>query len=223
MVQQTVNATVDEMRRLPAQWFLGSYVPANRNLQPLTLTERRDVYLRQTFFTGASYLKRMFGAGIDQARGAPQQWGGGFEGYGKRFGSRYGQFVIQKTIQSGTDAILGYEPRYDYCHCKGFWPRTWHAVQRNFVTYNRTEVEKRPQIGSYGGAFAAGLIASETWRPEQENAWKAGGINVAAQAGYGALSNWLQEFAPDIGHKIMPKNRHQRGALMGTGEAMPGK
>jgi hypothetical protein len=210
-VTGTMNATVDTMRRLPAQWFLGSYVPANENLTPLTLTQRRDVYVRQTYLTGASYLKRLFGAGIDQARGAPHEWGGGFEGYAKRFGSHYGEFIIQNTIAAATDAALGYEPRYDYCHCTGFWERTRHAIGRNFYTYDHTEFERRPQIGLYVGAFAAGAIASEAWRPERENAWKAGAYNAAAQAGYGILSNWLQEFALDIGHKLSPKNR-RRGA-----------
>jgi len=220
-VNATAHATVDEMRRLPAQWFLGSYVPSDRHLTPLTLEQRRDVYIRQTFLTGASYLKRLFGAGIDQARGAPYEWGGGFGGYGKRFGSRYGQFIIQNSVEAAGDAVLGYEPRYDYCRCTGFWPRTKHAMVRNFVTYNETEKEKRPQIPLFVGAFAAGAISGATWRPAADNPWKDAGISVASQAGLGALSNWLQEFALDIGHKLLPK-RSRRSHLSTPGND-PGK
>ena len=208
-MNSTVNATVDSVRRLPAQWFLGTYVPANQDLKPLTMVERRDVYIRQTYLTGASYLKRMFGAGIDQARGAPSEWGGGLEGYGKRFASRYGQFILQNSLAAAGNAWLGYEPRYDYCKCTGFWPRTKHAIARNFVTYNHTEIEQRPQIPLYVGAFSAGVIAAETWRPEKESALKGGAYSAASQAGFGVLSNWLQEFALDIGHKITPKRRRQ--------------
>ena len=215
-MNSTVNATVDSMRRLPAQWFLGSYVPANQDLKPLTMVERRDVYIRQTYLTGASYLKRMFGAGVDQARGAPYEWGGGFGGYGKRFASRYGQFILQNSLAAAGDAWLGYEPRYDYCKCTGFWPRTKHAIARNFFTYNSTEIEKRVQIPLYVGAFSAGAIASETWRPEKDNAWKNGAYSAASQAGFGVLSNWLQEFALDIGHKISPKRRRSGAAVTGS-------
>ena len=220
-VNSTVNATVDTMRRLPAQWFLGSYVPSDRNLTPLTLEERRDVYIRQTYLTGASYLKRLFSAGVDQARGAPYEWGGGLGGYGKRFGSRYGQFIIQNSIAAAGNAALGYEPRYDYCKCTGFWPRTKHAIERNFVTYNETEVERRVQIPLYVGAFGAGAISGATWRPATENPWKDGAYSVASQAGFGVLSNWLQEFALDIGRKLSPQRRRRHARTSGSDAAQP--
>lgn len=213
-VNSTVNATVEQVRALPAQWFLGSYVPADRNLTPLTLEQRKDVYIRQTYLTGASYLKRLVGAGIDQARGSPYEWGGGFGGYGKRFASRYGEFIIQNSLAAAGNAALKYEPRYDYCKCTGFWPRTKHAIARNFVTYNETETEKRLQIPLYVGAFGAGAIGTAAWRPSRENPWREGAYSVASQAGFGVLSNWLQEFALDIGHKIAPKHRSQAGGLV---------
>jgi hypothetical protein len=209
-MNSTMTATVDTMRRLPAQWFLGSYVPSNQDLKPLTLTERRDVYVRQTYLTGASYLKRMVGAGLDQIRDAPNEWGEGIGGYGARFASRYGEFIIQNSLAATGNAILGYEPRYDYCKCTGFWPRTKHAIARNFVTYNETESEKRLQFPLYVGAFGAGAIAGATWRPSRDNPWKDGVYSVASQAGYGIISNWLQEFALDIGHKLAPKGRLRR-------------
>jgi hypothetical protein len=216
-IQTVVNETVDEVRRLPAQWFLGSYVPANEDLKPLTLRERRDVYVRQTYLTGASYLKRLVGAGVDQARGAPYDWGGGFGGYSKRFASHYGQFIIQNSIAAAGNAALGYEPRYDYCKCSGFWPRTRHAVIRNFVTYNSTEVEKRLQVPLYIGAFGAGAISAAAWKPDRENPWSSGGYSALSQAGLGALSNWLQEFALDIGRKLSPKARRTRGSFASPG------
>jgi hypothetical protein len=216
-MNSTMTSTVETVRRLPAQWFLGTYVPANQDLKPLTLVERRDVYLRQTYLTGASYLKRLFSAGVDQARGAPYEWGGGMGGYGKRFASRYGQFIIQNSISAAGDAILGYEPRYDYCKCTGFWPRTKHAIARNFYTYNFTESEKRLQIPLYVGAFGAGAISAAAWRPASDVPWKDGTWSVASQAGFGILSNWLQEFALDIGHKLTP--RRHRNAAPGSGFA----
>ncbi|HXW92129.1 MAG TPA: hypothetical protein VEK33_16385 [Terriglobales bacterium] len=196
-----VQADVNKVLNLPAEWFLGAYVPTNRNLRALTNRERSQVYVRQTYRTGASYLKRLFAAGVDQARGVPQQWGGGFQGYGQRFGSRYGQFIIQNTLASMGDAVLRYEPRYDLCRCTGMWPRTRHAFVRNLVTYNATETEKRPQLPLYVATFSAGVLAT-TWKPGRESPWRNGAYAVAGQAGYGAITNWLQEFALDLGHKL---------------------
>jgi len=203
-VETSIQAGVNKAIDLPGQWFLGAYVPASRHLQPLTNQERGDVYVRQTYLTGASYLKRLFAAGIDQTRGVPYQWGGGWAGYGKRFGSWYGQFIIQNTLTSAGDAVLHYEPRYDLCRCSGFWPRTRHAMLRNFITYDKTEANTHPQIPLYVAAFSAGALAT-AWKPDNENPWRNGAYATLGQAGYGAISTWLQEFALDIGHKLSRK------------------
>lgn len=203
-VESEVNTAVNLLTGLPGEWFLGSYVPSNRNLHPLTGDERGRVYVRQTYFTGASYLKRLFAAGIDQARGVPYAWGGGWEGYGRRFGSRYAQYVIQNSFVSAGDAILHYEPRYDLCKCSSFVARSRHAMLRNFVTYNDSETEKRAQIPLYLAAFGAGALASE-WKPGGQVAWRNGVYAALGQAGYGALSNWVEEFALDIGRKLSRK------------------
>jgi hypothetical protein len=190
-----------KLRELPAEWLIGPYIPSTHPLQPLTLRERQAVYFRQTFLTAGSYMARMFSAGIDQARGEPSEWGGGMEGYGLRFGSRYGQFVVANTLQSAGNAVLGYESRYDLCKCKGFWDRTKHAVARNFYTYNSTEQERRPQIPLYAGSFGAGMISS-IWLPGHRNTWKDGAYSALGQAAYGSGVNWVSEFAIDILRKV---------------------
>jgi hypothetical protein len=196
--------TLEKVRVLPAEWLIGPYIPSDRPLQPLTLRERREAYLRQTFLNAGAYLARMFTGGIDHARRVPPEWGGGMDAYGLRFGSRYGQFVIASTLESAGYAVLGYEPRYDLCKCSGFWPRTKHAFARNFYTYNRTEREKRPAIPLYVSAFAAGAMAS-VWTPGHRRAWKDGLYAAIGQAGYGMGINWVSEFALDILHVINKK------------------
>jgi hypothetical protein len=192
---------VEKIRDLPAEWLIGPYIPSTRPLQPLTFQQRREVYFRQTFLTAGSYVARMFSAGIDQARGSPSEWGGGMDGYGLRFGSRYGQFVITNTLQSAGNAALSYESRYDLCKCKGFWPRSKHAIARNFYTYNATERERRVQIPLYAGAFGAGMISS-IWLPGHRSSWKDGAYAALGQAAYGSGINWASEFAIDILRKI---------------------
>lgn len=196
----------EKMKDLPIVWLIGPYIPVQGQLVPLTMRERREVYFRQTYLNVGSYLARAFAAGIDQARGTPSQWGGGFGAYGQRFASRFGQFVISNTIVAAGNAGLGYEPRYDFCRCKGFWPRTRHAIARNFYTYDDTEQAKRPQIPLYVGSFAAGAI-STTWLPGQQNAWKSGAYSALQQVGYGSGINWVSEFAIDILDKLKVRKR----------------
>ena len=193
-----VKVLPSKIKDQPIVWLIGPYVSQQTALTPLTLRERREVYVRQTYLNAGAYFARGFAAGIDQARGIPYEWGGGIGGYGKRYASHFGQFAIGNSLVAAGNAVLGYEPRYDVCRCTGFWPRTRHAIVRNFVTYNQTEQQLRPQIPLYGGTFAAGVIAS-TWKPaNNRSAWKDGMYASLAQAGYGVAVNWVREFALDI-------------------------
>jgi len=195
------ESTLERVRDVPIVWLIGPYIPSSGPFLPLNNQQRAEVYVRQTFFTAGAYAERLFAAGIDQARGSPARWGGGMGGYGLRFGNRYGQFMIANTFHSVGNAALGYEPRYDFCRCTGFWPRTRHAIVRNFVTYDRTEHELRPAVPLYAGSFGAGMLSS-VWLPGRRNPWAEGGYAALEQAGFGSAYNWVSEFAIDILHKV---------------------
>jgi len=206
-VEQAATMTKDvatqglmKARDWESGWIAGIYVGPHRKLVTLTAEERREIYLKQTLTTPEAYAKRMFAALIDQARGEPWQWGGGWEGYGKRFASREGQFVAANTLAALGNAKLGYEVRYDKCKCEGLWPRTRHAFIRNLVTYDRSEEHLRPQLGLYGGAFAGGMI-STTWKPGSHNAFAEGGQAAVEQVGWGTLLNFFTEFSKEINRK----------------------
>ena len=197
--QENPTSRRKRLERLPIEWIIGPYIPVQGPLEPLSNRERVRIYVQQTFLTAGSYVARAFSAGIDQAEGAPHGWGGGFGGYGRRYAARYGEFVVQNSIFSGGNALLGYEPRYDFCRCDGFWPRTRHAISRNFVAYNRTERELRPQVPTYAGAFAAGALYN-TWLPGTQHIGRGGVYNMLWQAGIGSGYNFVSEFSLDILH-----------------------
>ena len=164
------QAAMVKARNWEASWLTGVYVEKGHTMLPLTLPERRELFLQQTLATPGAYTKRMFAAGIDQARGVPGDWGGGMQGYGKRFASREGQFISANTMAFLGNAALRYEPRYDQCQCSGFWLRSRHAILRNFLTYNQSEQLLRPQLALYGGSFGGGILSS-TWKPQPRNAF----------------------------------------------------
>jgi hypothetical protein len=200
------KAALFKARDWESGFLTGIYVGSGQPLLPVTREERRVIYLDQTLATPGAYMKRMFTAGIDQARGTPSQWDDGWGGYAERFASREGQFITANTLAYLGNSALKYDPRYDQCRCSGFWPRTRHAVLRNFVTYNQSERELRPQWGLYGGSFGGGLV-STAWKPHPRNAFAEGGRAMLGQAGYGALLNFFIEFSTDINRKIGAKKR----------------
>ncbi|MGB8989244.1 MAG: hypothetical protein WCC37_21770 [Candidatus Sulfotelmatobacter sp.] len=180
-------------------WIAGIYVGKNRKLVPMTRQQREDYYLHQTFTTPEAYMKRMFAALVDQARGVPA-WQGGIGGYAERFASREGQFFTSNSLAALGNAKLGYEVRYDKCKCSDFRHRMRHAIMRNFLTYDRSEENLRPQFALYGGAFGGGLMAT-AWKPSPKNAWVNGGWAVLGQAAYGSLVNLITEFGTEINAK----------------------
>lgn len=188
-------------RTWESSWLTGVFVKQGETMTPLTGPQRRELYLQQTLITPGAYMKRMFAAGIDQARGVPGQWDDGWGGYAERFASREGQFISANSLAALGNAALKYEPRYDRCQCKGFWPRTKHALLRNFVTFDQTEVDRRPQLALYGGAFGGGVI-STAWKPHPRNAFAEGGRAMLGQGAYGSLLNFFIEFAGEINRKI---------------------
>jgi hypothetical protein len=192
--------------QLDVNWLYGSYIPKNVPRQPLNGSQRASLYVRQTYTTPGIYVKTTLFTLHDQIKNNYPQWGDGFGGFAKRLGNRQVQFVIQNSVTSLGDGVLGWEPRYDRCSCEGFWPRTRHAVARNFVTYGRTEKSLRPQVMPYIGAFGASALATK-WEPGNSE-WMAKGYQGAiTQVFVGAGINWIGEFAPEIGRVLKRKKR----------------
>jgi hypothetical protein len=200
------KATLVRARDWESGWLTGPYIGRNRPLVAVTGPQREEIYLQQTLTTPSAYFKRMFVAGVDQLRETPLEWGDGWGAYGERFASREGQFITANSLAALGNAALRYEPRYDQCRCSGVGMRTRHAILRNFVTYNRSEQQLRPQWALFGGAFAGGVI-SASWKPHPRNALADGGYAVLGQAGWGALLNFFTEFAGDINRKLGAKRR----------------
>jgi hypothetical protein len=198
--KDAATAGLKKARDWESGWIAGVYVGRNRPLVTLTAEQRKEIYLRQTLTTPEAYLKRMFAAGIDQARGVPYQWDDGWAGYAERFASREGQFITANSLAALGNAALGYEVRYDQCKCHGLWPRTRHAFIRNLVTYDRSEEHLRPQWALYGGAFGGGAV-STTWKPGSHNVFAEGGQAMAEQIGWGTLLNFFTEFSREINRK----------------------
>jgi hypothetical protein len=191
-------------------WLYGAYVPKEAPLVLLTTLQREKLFIRQTFTTPGIYIKSGFLAALSQAQDEPYEWGGGMQGYGRRVASNYARTAIQNVFSTTGNAALRYEPRYDRCHCIGLGPRTKHALLRNFLTYNHTEKEFRPQFALYAGAFEFGML-SGVWEP-RSRLWTEGYEGILTQALFGMLSNWAGEFAPELREQLERRKVHAQSS-----------
>jgi hypothetical protein len=182
---------------LKVNWLYGSFVPKDVPFKPLTSEQRWKLYARMTYTTYGIYIKTAFFAMRDQVADSPPGWGQTGEGFAKRLGTRQAQFIIQNTLTAFGDGVADWEIRYERCRCDGFWPRTWHAAKRNFVTYGGRDQSLRPQLMPYAASFAAGAT-SASWAPNHPSLVVKGYQAAITQVGVGIGVNWLAEFAPEI-------------------------
>jgi hypothetical protein len=187
--------------QLPVNWLYGAYIPKDAPMVALTGRERFKLYVRQTYTTPGIYIKTGFFVLHDQVKDTPSAWGDGFSGFGKRVVSDHATNVIQNSLTSLGQGLVGWEPRYDRCRCTGAGPRLRHAFIRNFITYDHSEQSIRPNVMPFAAAFGAGAIGA-TWNPNNPTITVKGYQSVFTQAWVGVLINSIGEFAPDIKKKF---------------------
>ena len=158
-------------------------------------------------------MKRMFAAGIDQGRGVPSQWDDGWSGYSERFASREGQFITANSVaaagkrRAAIRAALRSMPMFRILAADAPCDRA------EFLTYNQSEGELRPQWALYTGAFGGGVI-STAWKPPPRNAFAEGGCAMLGQAGYGALLEFLYRVCR--GHQPQNRGSEESGGTVQT-------
>lgn len=170
--------------------------------------EKFKVFLHSTYspytFAGAA-----FDAGMAQATGGWHSYGGGMNGYGKRYGASladtesgafFGRFLFP--------VLLHEDPRYLRSNSEGAKARIGYALSRVLVTHDDSG-RKRPNFSLIFSAIAASSLANSYYPRENR-----GLGDTMARAGDGLLStaemNVLREFWPDINRKLLRHKSIQR-------------
>lgn len=160
-----------------------------------TPSQRLEDYVTRTAGPRALFNASL-GAGIQQARGAPYAWGGGLEGYGRRYASNMGKRTITNTIQLGVEAALGQDSRYVASERTGVGARVKDAVKHSFLVRS-SDGGRELAIGRIAAAVGGGLL-SRTWHPDGHdnvsNGFRSAGISFGGYIG----SNIFREFWPSL-------------------------
>ena len=174
--------------------------------------QRKSVLLHR--LTGYQMIyETVPGTFTDHARNFPEQWGRGFSGFGKRFGSQYGQFAADEVIEFGFAAWSQEDPRYHPKASGSFGVRLGHSLAATFVTndtHGKQTVAGGRLLGSYGGW----AVATVAWLPEEERNLHRfatnSGLNVLTKTG----ANVFREFWPDAKRKFFTKKTSSAPASM---------
>jgi len=178
---------------VPATAAFAQTVPS---YQPLTGSQRWHRYWKDTILSPGLYFAAAGAASGAQLGNDPPEWGQGVEGYAKRSASLLGTFVLQETIHQGGAALLGYDPRYQNCACKGFFSRSGHAIKWTFLTRN-TKGAARFNLPLAASAYGSGML-SMYWYPARFNPLSDGVRLGNQQMGFEVGVSLLREFTPEL-------------------------
>jgi len=186
-----------EKQRLSVNPLTGQVSTSGSNYEPLTAHERWKLYFKQNYWAVGAYMGPLASALVlDQARGDPKEWGGGFAGYGRRLSSRVASAVIQGTFQAPVAALLKEDTRYIISDQNGFKRRAEHALLYGFLTYNN-QGHPTLNISNLGGYYAASAVSTR-WLPGRRKVVLFTLSDGSQQAGLSALVNLIQEFWPEL-------------------------
>lgn len=161
---------------------------------PMMGHEKFRYYLRSTYGP-ASFSYTALGTGIKQAQGSVREWGGGMEGYGKRYASSFGQKVVDRSVRIGLQGLLHEDPRYFASGRSGIWSRTIYAASEAF--WVRTDSGgARPAFTRWVAHFSAAYI-SRRWRPDSYHSTSDYITSGLSSIGIDAAINIWSEFWPD--------------------------
>lgn len=164
----------------------------------LTARERFHQYLLNTIGP-VPLLGEAVASGINQWNRTPEEWGQGWNAYGKRFLNNLGYNAVRQTTAYGMAEVFHEDSRYFQSHAHGFWPRTRHALAGTF-TGRHPDGSREFSVSSVTGVLAASA-AQSAWGPPSVRTLRSMGANAGISFATTAAMNIVREFLPDILHR----------------------
>lgn len=130
-------------------------------------------------------LGAAFAGGIQQAYGTPPEWGGGAQGYAKRFASDYGIAITTTSARYAFAEVLREDTLYYPCTCTRFVPRLEHALISTFTARRGDDGHRVFSVPAVVAPFAGGEAATLGWYPsryEPMDGARLGAYNLLYQA-----------------------------------------
>jgi len=136
------------------------------------------------------------GAGLDQWRERPGQWGVGGGAFTERYASHLGQYLVQRSIMFPLQAMDHEDPRFFRSTRTSFKGRLGDAFLHTIWRHS-DDGEMMPAFSEFIGDYGA-AAASRIWWPRKYHTGSAifiaGSDTILVDAGI----NILHEFWPDV-------------------------
>jgi len=149
-----------------------------------------------------NYLNGMFGpmalaqraaqSGVGTWRNSPEEWGGSWEGFGRRFASGTGKSLIKNSAMYGLDEVLKVDSRFYRSEKRDAGSRIRNALISPFQA-RRPDGSRTVGVPRLVGTYTSNIVAAETWYPARYN-WKDGVKSGTISLGFTMGFNLIKEF-----------------------------
>lgn len=173
-----------------------SIQPGAPGYVPLDTKQRSDRFFKEYLGSPFTYIAAAGAASGGQIGNDPKEWTRSWEGYGKRVGTTFALFTIDTGVHEAGDAMLGLDPRYFRCRCRGGLQRTWNAVEMSFLAYD-SKGRKRFDLPQLAGAYGSAMLVT-TWYPKRYDPLVQGVHMGHQQMGFVVGINLIREFSPEL-------------------------
>jgi hypothetical protein len=177
--------------------------PSLQNYEPLTSGQKFKLASQDSFDRGTVALAALF-AGEGQLTNSNPSFGQGAAGFGRYFGTAFGDFVIGDYMtESVFPTLLHQDPRYFRRGTGSGWSRLGYAMEQIFWTHRDaggTQFNYSEVIGN-----STAVAISNAYYPDNRTAGD-GVSKLGIQIGVDMAGNILKEFWPDFERKLRRKH-----------------
>jgi hypothetical protein len=172
------------------------------SLPPLT-TKQKFKYQALGTFDPVELTYVAVASGINQASNSEPEYGQGFAGYAKRYGTSFADTMIGNFMTGAIfPSLLHQDPRYYQMGHGGFIHRSEHALSRILITRSDSGRRQFNYSEILGNGVAAGI--ADAYHPGKPTVMNTVSI-WWTQIGWDAAAYEVKEFWPDIHHFISRK------------------
>ena len=194
---QTKEELSEEQEHIAVQQRIGGVIPNfyssyDWNAPPMQAKQKFQLGLR-SILDPVSFLSVAGVAGAEQYQNVFPAYGGGIEGYGKRYGAALATHVTGTLLGRAVyPSIFHQDPRYFYKGKGSVGSRVWYAMSRAVIARG-DDGRWKPDYSRVLGDLSAAAI-SNLYYPASERGGSLILLNGLAGIGADAVGNLIREF-----------------------------
>lgn len=150
-------------------------------------------------------------AGYNQLDNTPSEWGQGFSGYSKRFGSDFGLLTVATTTHYALSEAFKEDSLYYRCECYGAFPRLRHAILSTFTARRGSDGHHVFSAPALIAPYAGSMTAVYGWYPNHYgviDGLEIGSYSLMAYTSGNVLLEFIYSAPHSLRSRLHLNNKH---------------